>query len=226
MGFLKMATKKLSDFLKDVINHSPLKADKPYIPQPPEQQQLEQPASNNSEPFYSEDNRDIETIEGTNLSFGYSEQMIVNQNTSSSRTSKKTGYILGSGRLVTSLNPTKETGIEKPGVGGICFKCNEEAAALYQTGLISFEEMQRCSLFDTTSAAQCQACGRNVCIKHCRPFEDSNGNIANLCPECTEEAQHKKFFEKALKFLLMPFKSRTKTPSANPKGEKHYENTK
>lgn len=225
MGILKMAMKKLSDFLKDFMNHSPLNASKPHIPQPPEQkQQNEQLPANNAELFYSEENRDIETIEGTNLSFGPTEQIVVKQNTSSSRSSKKPGHLLGSGRLVTSLNPINENGIEKPGVGGMCFKCSEEGFVLYQAGLISSEEAQRRSLFDTSSAAECQGCGRkDICIKHCRPFEDSSGNTVALCPECTKEAQHQKFFEKAFKYLLMPFTNQSGTSSANYKGEKHYE---
>ena len=219
-----MNIRETIDFLKDLFIGSPLEADKPYIPQPPEQAEQSPDNSRENELFYSENSLDIEAIEETPITFGKEEGVIVDSQGNSKTIRKKKGHILGSSLLVTSLNPTVKDGITLPGVGGKCKNCLQEAALLLEANLISLEEAHRLSLFDTSSGSQCQACGRRLCCKHCRPFEDSNGVVVNLCPECTEAAQRQKHFKKAVNLLLSPFMEEVKKlPPTETKGENSNE---
>lgn len=219
-----MNFKRSIDFIKDLFAGSPLEADKPYIPQPPDQVNQPPDNSNEDEIFYSESSLDVENIAGTPIAFGTEESISVDSKGNSKNIRRKQGHILGSDLLVTSLNPTVKDGITSPGVGGKCKNCLQEAALLLEANLISLEEAHRLSLFDTSSGSQCQACGRRLCCKHCRPFEGSGGAVANLCPECTEAAQHKKWFNTALNILVSPFTDEVKKlPPANTKGENSNE---
>jgi bacterioferritin-associated ferredoxin len=221
---MTMNIKKTIDFFRDLFTGSPFEADKSHIPQPPDQVEQSPDNSNEDEIFYSESSLDIETIEGTPITFGKEEVVIVDSQGNSKTIRKKLGHIMGSDLLVTSLNPTVKDGITSPGVGGKCKNCLQEAALLLEANLISLEEAHRLSLFDTSSGSQCQACGRRLCCKHCRPFEDSGGAVANLCPECTEAAQHQKRFKKAVNLLLSPFTDEVKKlPPADTKGENSNE---
>jgi len=225
MGIMTMNIKKTIDFFKDLFAGSPFEADKPYIPQPPDPAEQSPDNSREHELFYGENSLNIETIEGTPITFGKEEIIIVDNQGNSKTIRKKKGHILGSSLLVTSLSPTVKDGITLPGVGGICFFCKQEAALLLEANLISLEEAHRLSLFDTSSGSQCQACGRRLCCKHCRPFEDSNGVVVNLCPECTEAARHQKHFKKAVNLLLSPFMEEVKKlPPTETKGENSNEN--
>jgi hypothetical protein len=221
-----MNIKKTIDFIKDLFTGSPLEADKPYIPQPPDQVEQSLDNSNEDGMFYSENSFDIETIEGTPIAFGTEESISVDSKGNSKNIRKKQGHILGSGLLVANLSPTIKDGITLPGVGGICYICKQEAALLLEANLISIEEAHRLSLFDTSSGSQCQACGRkDICIRHCRPFEDSAGAIANLCPECTQAARHQKHFKTAVNILLSPFIEEVKKlPPTETKEENPNEN--
>jgi len=222
---MTMNIKKIIDFLKDLFAGSPLEADKPYIPQPPDQVNQPLDNSNEDEIFYSESSLDVENIAGTPIAFGTEESISVDSKGNSKNIRKKQGHILGSGLLVTSLTPIVRDGITSPGVEGACFICKQEAALLLAENSISLEDAYRLSLFDTGSGAQCQGCGRkDICIRHCRPFEDSAGTIANLCPECTQEAQHQKWFQSAVNMLLSPFADDVKKlPPPDIKGEKSHE---
>lgn len=219
-----MNIKKIIDFLKDLFAGSPLEADKPYIPQPPDQAEQSPDNSKEDGMFYSENSLDIETIEGTPITFGKEEVVIVDSPGNSKTIRKKQGHILGSDLLVTSLTPIVSDWITSPGVGGKCKNCLQEAALLLEANLISLEEAHRLSLFDTSSGSQCQACGRRLCCKHCRPFEDLGGAVANLCPKCTEAAQHQKRFKTAVNILLSSITEETKNlPPADTKGENSNE---
>lgn len=198
-----MIFKKINNFFEDFIQQSPRNADQPYIPQPPEVGVNSDPNKNIN--FYQETDTDIENIAGTSINFGPTEKLVVDEKGNASRISQKQGHILGSGILVTNLNPIIKDGIDLPGVGGACSFCKQEAFLLLQANLISIEEAERRSLFDTNSAAQCGACGRrDLCIRHCRPFEKADGIQVSLCPDCAKAAQREKWVATALNLLLSP----------------------
>jgi hypothetical protein len=212
--------KKIAGFLKDLLARSPLTADRPYISQPPEQKQDGLPAGEEKS-FYEETSIETGKVAGISLEFGSAEQIMVDEDGNSTRIRQAKGHILGSGRLVSSLHPTNEDGNHRPGVGGVCYACNFEAAQLLQVGLIDIQEAQRRSLFDTDSAAQCDACGRrDLCIRHCRPFDKTDGTRMSLCPGCTQKAERERNFQLALGILLSPFADQKQLPSARI-GEEH-----
>ena len=213
--------KKISNFLKDLLQRSARNADRPYIPQPPDQKLGGLPGGNKT--FYKETNIETERVAGSFLDFGTTEEVNIDENGNATRIRQKQGHILGSGKLVTGLNPEVKDGIQLPGVRGACYRCMPEAAELLQAGLISIEEAQRRALFDTDSAAQCDICGRrDLCIRHCRPFDKADGTQLNLCPDCTKKAEREKWFQTALGILLSPFADQKQLPPARKGEDSNY----
>jgi len=201
---------KIRNFLRDLFDSSPFQADQPYSPAPPHEQDIENnlPTGN-----YSEKNLEIEIVSGTNIAFGKTDEIAIDENNNVQHINKKQAHILGTGRLITRLEPSVKDGIPLPGVGGICGNCQNEALVMLQMGLISIQEAERRSLFDTDSGAQCQACGRkDLCIRHCRPFADINGQAINLCPECAQAAKREKLFKTSVAILISPIVDRKQLP--------------
>jgi hypothetical protein len=208
MGNLRML-KKTSNLLKDLLWRSSRNAARPYIPQPPRQGQDSLQGQSGSS--YKETNVDIETVGG--LAFGSTEELTVDQDGNANRICQKQGHILGSGRLVTSSEPTVKDGTPLPGVGGACYACKLEALDMLQAGVIDIQEAERLSLFDTNSVAQCDACGRrDLCIRHCRPFDKADGTQVSLCPDCIKQAQREKWVANSLNILLSPFIDQKQLP--------------
>ena len=159
-------------------------------------------------------------IAGTPIDFGTSKEKRVDNNGSTFFIQRNQGHIVGSGIFVANLTPTSKDGLRYPGIGGACSFCKEEAVALFQANLIDTEEAYRRSLFDTDSAAQCAICGRrDLCIRHCRPFEIDEGSVAPLCPECTKTAQREKRFKKIITFLASPLTEQKKLPPPKQEGD-------
>jgi hypothetical protein len=213
---------KLKTFLGDLLRRSPLGAGQPYIPGRPADTSDSMPKK--VEPFYTETDSDIEDIAGTPIYFGTEKHTEVTANGSATHETRKRAHLLGSGRLVTGLEPRIiKDGIQLPSVCGVCYKCKEESAQFLAEGLISLEEAHRLALFDTDSAAQCDGCGRrDLCVRHCRPFIGADGTRANLCPDCTKAAHRDKCFQIALGILLSPVSYRKTLPPAH-QGENHHE---
>jgi len=210
---------RINNFFKDFIQRSPRNADQPYIPRPLEVDVNNEPNKNIN--FYEEISTDIENIAGTSINFGTAEKLIVDDKGNSNHINQRQGHILGSGILVTNINPTIRDGIQLSGVGGACNYCKQEAVILLQQNFISIKEAERKSLFDTNSAAQCGACGRrDLCVRHCRPFEKADGTQVSLCPECTKAAQREKWTSTALTILLSPIIDEKKLLPRNTE-EKH-----
>jgi len=208
--------KKMLGFLKDLSNRSSFRADRPYMPRPPEQQQDRLPGEENI--FYKETTIDTENVGP--ISFGSATELIVDNNGNTTQIRQRQGHILGRGRLVTSLNPTTENGMVLPGVEGACYVCKKEIAPLLETGKISIEEAYRYVLFDTGSAAQCEGCGRrDCCIHHCRPFQKADGTQLSLCPDCTKVAQREKWTAISLSILLSPFIDEKRLPPGSNGGQ-------
>jgi hypothetical protein len=202
---------KISNFLKDLLHRSPLAASTPYVPHPPEQPSGDPTADANR--FYEETSTDIETIAGTEIHFGKAKTTTVDQNGNTIRTRRRVGYILGDGKLVTSLESRIEDGLYRPGVDGLCRPCLAEAILEFEAGLISHEELQRRALFSTLSAAQCEGCGRtDICARHCRPLARLDGTQPRLCPACAEAATREDRDRQSFYMLVSPFLERKRLP--------------
>ena len=202
---------KISNFFKDLLRRSPLAASTPHVPHPPEPEPGGPLPDGNR--FYEETSTDIETIAGTEIGFGKAKTTTVDQNGNTTRKRRRVGHLLGDGRLVTSLESRIEQGLYRPGVGGLCRFCLEEAIPEFEAGLISHEELQRRALFSTLSAAQCEGCGRtDICGRHCRPLARLDGTQARLCPACAEAATREDRDRQSLYMLLSPFLERKRLP--------------
>lgn len=206
---------KVGNYLKDLLTRSPLTAGTPHVPHPPEKE-VRHSLQDGGDPFYQETNADMETIAGTEISFGTAETTTVDQNGNTTRTRRRVGHILGDGRLVMSLEPRIDNGQKRPGVGSLCRFCLAEAIPEFEAGLISHETLQRRSLFSTDSAAQCEGCGhKDICDPHCRPLKRFDGTQPRLCPDCRKAAVREDCDQRSQHLLLSPFIVQKKLPPSN-----------
>lgn len=205
---------RICNYLKDLLHRSPLGACTPHVPHPPDHGPGNPVQS--GDVFYQEASTDAETIAGTQISFGTVEKTTVDQNGNTTHDRRRVGHLLGDGRLVTSLESRIEDGQYRPGVGGLCRFCLDEAIPELEAGLISHEELQRRALFSTDSAAQCEGCGRkDVCDRHCRPLKRLDGTEPRLCPACTKAAAREDRDQRSLYTLLSPFLEQKKLPPSD-----------
>ena len=209
--------KKISNYLKDLLSRSPLAAGTPHVPHPPEKQDPHS-LQESGDPFYQETSADLETIAGTEISFGTAETTTVDQNGNATHKRRRIGHVLGDGLLVTSLQPRVEDGLQRPGVGRLCRFCLVEAIPEFEAGLISREELQLRSLVSTDSSAQCEKCNRkDVCERHCQSLERLDGSKPHLCPNCAEAAIREDQDRKSIYTLLAPWlKQKQLPPSTDP----------
>ena len=169
-------TKKYDNFFDDILNAGDANCSEPYQSKPPAEDTTDQSSCSS----YNEVNKEFESIGGISLEFGDNEIIKFDKSSTSAHVYNSQGHILGDGILVTSIKPTNQDGIQRPGVLGACTPCKIEAAEMLRKGMIDIQEAERISLFSTQSGAQCQGCGRkDVCIRHCRPVE-VDGNIVNF----------------------------------------------
>ncbi len=205
---------KISNFLKDLLQSSPLDAATPHVPHPPEPER-DSPV-HGGDAFYQETSADIETVAGADIHFGTAETTTVDQNGNATRTRRRVAHILGDGLLVTGLEPRVENGQERPGVGGGCNFCFQEGIQDFEKGLIPREEVQRRRLFSTASAAQCEGCGRkDVCDRHCRPLKRFDGSQPRLCPDCRKAAIREDCDRESLYLLFSPFMNQRRLSPPN-----------
>jgi hypothetical protein len=202
---------RISNFFKDLLQCSPLTASTPHVPHPPEQGSGDPMPDGNC--LYQETSTDIETIAGTQISFGTVEKTTVDQDGNTTHDRRKISHILGDGRLVTSVEPRVEDGLERPGVEGLCRFCLAEAIPEFEAGVISREELQLRGLVSTGSLAQCNQCKRkDVCEHHCQSLERLDGSKPELCPNCREAAVREDRDRQSLYMLLSPFLERKRLP--------------
>jgi hypothetical protein len=96
-------------------------------------------------------------------------------------------------------------GIQR-GLGGQCAYCSLEAAALLNQNLISLQQAEEHSLYCSGCASHCDSCRRaNICLRHAQQFQNLDGTILLLCPDCLKKAEQDKFFKKTLAVMLSPF---------------------
>ena len=200
---------KISDYLKDLLSRSPLTAGTPHVPHPPEAPEQSGDPNVSAAGFYEETTAEVETIAGTEISFGTVETTTVDQNGNATHQRRRVAHLLGDGRLVTSLEPRVEDGLQRPGVEGLCRFCLAEAMPEFEAGLISREELQLRALFSTGSLAQCEKCKRkDICEPHCESLERLDGSKPKLCPKCREAALREDRDLQSQYVLLGPFLQR------------------
>lgn len=206
--------KTIINYFKNWRTRTPLEASQPYIPAPPDQQNPpsvhlppdQQDRSSGRDLLYQEIVSDEHRIEGTSITFGENSSVTLDNQQNAAEFHRKSSYILGSGRLVSHMEPSFVGDKLMPGVGGRCYFCWLEALAALQAGQLSPAEAERRSLFDTESAGHCDQCGRrDLCSRHSRPVPGPDGKPFYLCPVCAEATQRGQWMEKSLHLLLLPF---------------------
>lgn len=207
--------KRISDYLKDLLSRSPLTASTPHVPQPPERED-QRSLQEGGGIFYQETNTDLETVAGTEISFGTVETTTVDQYGNATHKHRRIAHVLGDGRLVTSLEPRVEDGLSRPGVEGLCRFCLAEATPDFEARLISREELQLRALVSSGSLTQCEGCRRkDVCEHHCQSLERLDGNEPRLCPTCTEAAIREDQDRKSICTLLSPWLKQNQLPPSS-----------
>ena len=172
----------------------------PYIPTPPSQQPdasspNQFPNDANTDLLYTESEANIHTIAGTNIGFGTQKMVQVDSRGQAKDFSQTKSHIVGSGKLVSKIED----------LSGVCRYCQAEATQAFEANLISLEEAQIKSLYDTLSASRCDICGTNTCCRHCRPIQMPDGLIELLCVDCQKQLKGQILRQKLVGFLLSPF---------------------
>ena len=213
MGLIAMF-KNLANLFKNWFARTPQQASQPYIPQPPEQtdpssmppRRQSQDQTPPNDVCYRETVANERRIWGTSIVFGENSSVVMDNQQEAMEFHGQRSYILGSGRVVSHMEPTFVGDQLMPGVGGICYFCRLEALTALQSGLITPQEAELQSLFDTESASQCDGCGRrDVCTRHSRLYPAPDGQTMHLCVACAEAAQRGQWMRQALDILLQPF---------------------
>ena len=175
-------------------------AHQPYDPTPPGPNAGASGSSNmqfhhtNADAAYTETETDIQNITGTGISFGTQKVVQVGNNGQANCLSQAQSHILGSGKLISKLED----------VAGVCNFCKLIAAQQLQAGQISIAQAQLMSLYDRGSAAICNICGIQGCIRHINPKYTASG-IITICIACQKQLKKQERKRKLINFLLSPF---------------------
>lgn len=132
------------------------------------------------------------------------------------------GVRCGCDHLVSSLHEkTTETGV-LAGIGGVCHYCELEANDLVKRAVISPFQAEAMALYCTRCASHCDGCGRqNLCTRHTRIFQDSDGCQQQLCPDCLKKARSKKLYKQTLATLARLFAEDEEPPQPKQQGPYH-----
>lgn len=171
----------------------------PYIPTPSNQSAHNTTFATDAS--YTETETDIHSIAGTSIAFGTQTTGQVDENDQARHLLQTQSQILGSEKLVTNIEPKEVAGQVLPGVAGVCRYCQAEAAQAFEANLISIQDAQIKSLYDTSSAARCEICGINTCSRHCRPFPISDGQTQMVCMDCQQQIQKQLRRQRIIGFL-------------------------
>ena len=126
---------------------------------------------------------------------------------------QKIGVRCGCGHHIFNIEEIiTQHGVQR-GLGGQCPYCALEAAELLSQKLISLQQAEEMSLYCSKCASHCDGCRRNnICIRHTQQFENLDGSILVLCPDCLKNAEQDKFFKKTLDLMLAPFVDYNRLP--------------
>jgi hypothetical protein len=189
------------NFFKRLLGTKAHPAHLPYIPTPPSHRPDASPPNQlpynpgNTETSYTETEVNIHTIAGTNIGFGTQKVVQVDDRGQAKDFSQTQSHIVGSGKVVSKIED----------IAGVCRYCQAEAAQAFEVNLISLEEAQIKSLYDTQSASRCDICGTNTCCRHCRPIQMPDGLTQLLCIDCQKQIKGQLLKKRIAGFLLAPF---------------------
>lgn len=189
------------DFFKRLLGTKAHPAHLPYIPTPPSHQ-LDASSPNqfphnsiNTDLSYTEAESNMHTIAGTNIGFGTQKMVQVDSRGQAKDFSQTQSHIIGTGKLVSKIED----------ITGVCRYCQAEATQAFEANLITLEQAQIESLYDTLSASRCDICGTNTCCRHCRPILMPDGLTQLLCVDCQKQLKGQIIKQKIVFFLLSPF---------------------
>lgn len=188
------------DFFKRLLGTKAHPGHLPYIPTAPQQPDASSPNQSphnsvNTDLSYTETEANMHTIAGTNIGFGTQKMVQVDSRGQAKDFSQSQSHIVGSGKLVSKIED----------IAGVCKYCQAEAIQAFEANLISLEEAQIKSLYDTLSASRCDICGTNTCCRHCRPIPMPDGLTQLLCVDCQKQFKGQILKQKIVGFLLSPF---------------------
>jgi len=188
------------NFFKRLLSTKAHPAHLPYIATPPAHQPNAAPPNQfpndaNTDLLYTESEANIHTIAGTNIGFGTQKMVQVDSRGQAKDFSQTKSHIVGSGKLVSKIE----------NIAGVCRYCQAEATQAFEANLISLEEAQIKSLYDTLSALRCDICGTNTCSRHTRPIQMPDGLIQQFCVDCQKQLKGQIIKQKIVSFLLSPF---------------------
>ena len=111
------------------------------------------------------------------------------------------GAELGCGHTIYDAHPSPD-GL-KPGHGGICKKCHEDAILLLSENIITFKQAERLSRFCTNCQSYCLSClTRQLCVDHTNAHILSDNRIIPVCHHCYTELNHESIPYKHIKFSI------------------------
>jgi len=172
----------------------------PYTPVPPAAQHHtprtpHQIPGNPSSPngAYTEMQADLHPIDGSTIQFGTETFILANPNGQNQDLTRSHNHVLSSGKLVSKIED----------VAGVCKICQIIAMQQFQAGELTLEAAQVASLYDVGSAAICNVCGIQGCIRHIRPVETESG-IISMCVPCQKEFKKQVLRQRVMQLLLGP----------------------
>lgn len=170
----------------------------PHIPSPG--QALPDPLDGISDEF-SETTINVKQVGNTGIAFGKIEGIKLDDEGNGQEIIKQPSHRIGTGALVSDIDQ----------IAGICGICEVAATEAYLAGRISLQEAHLRTMYDHSSAAQCDICGQRFCSAHCRPVKIEEA-LTNLCISCLKILQKKERRRKILTWLLAPL-SESKLPN-------------
>lgn len=166
---------------------------------------------------------DMHRIPGTTLDVGAVAKVLQAPSNEVVTLNQRKGVRTGCGHHIYTVDKiTTEIWVQQ-GIGGVCHYCAQEAAQLLNQGVISIKQAEELSLYCSQCASQCDGCRRsNLCLRHSQRFEDWDGSVSFLCPDCLIKAENEKFFKKTLAVMLSPFIDHRRLPPPRQR-RNHYD---
>ena len=183
------------DFLKRFLSRKAHPAHLPYVPTPPTQQSSASANQPSNDASYTEEEATIHNIAGSSLNFGIRKIVQVDECGRAKDLTLTQSHIAGTGKLI---NKAEE-------LAGICKYCQTEAIEAIEANLISLEQAEIRSMYDTSSASRCDICGTDTCCLHTRPVQMPNGSNQLLCVDCQKKLKGQILKQRIFGFLLSPF---------------------
>lgn len=187
-------------FFKDIFRKRRNKQEpiyKTYIPTPLNQNPINGKTNTQANPQYCETEANLDRIGNMGIAFGSEKTTQVFENNAKNIVQNHS-HIIGSKKMVSDISK----------IEGVCSICEEISMRLAQKNAISLQEAQLLSLYDKSSAAQCDCCGGGFCSRHCRPVQISESLVQMLCLNCQKVLARqvkKQRIKRFLSLLLLPF---------------------